>query len=301
MLARALGVGLGIVLALVGAGSARPATRMDAAASPHLTFFGDSVAEGIIDNPKAKQTVANGFDVDWQVAPCRRVDQASCPYNGVRPPNVVDVLNQLGTAVGPNVVVAVGYNDFIDQYAKNIETAVTLMEHLGVQRIFWLTLHIGHADYQQANDDILAAAAHHKSLIPVDWSTYSQGRTEWFQGDGIHLDYDGALALATFLRTSLARVLLTPAKSHGALHLLTRRLPDAHRGKRYGVKLTASGGRKPYVWTLPRKLPRGLRLRALGYIGGVPLAKPGTYKLVLRVRDAAGVAATRTFALRVLR
>jgi hypothetical protein len=300
VLARALGVGLGVVLALVGAGSARPATRIDAAAPPHVTFFGDSVAQAIIDNPKAKQAAAVGFDVDWEVAPCRRIEQLSCPYNGTRPPTMLDIVNAQGTAVGANVVVALGYNDYIDQYASNIEDAVSLLEHFGVKHIFWLTLHIGHADYATANNDILVAAARHKSIIPVDWNTYSQGHPEWFQGDGIHLDFDGAVAMATFIRTSLARVLLAPpAKSKGALRVLTTRLPDAHLGKRYGVRLNASGGRKPYIWTLPRRLPRGLALRPLGWIGGVPKAHSGTYAIVLRVRDAAGAAVTRRYTLRI--
>jgi lysophospholipase L1-like esterase len=299
VLVRAVGV-VATVLALAGAGPAAAATRADTAAPPHVTFFGDSVAEGIVDNPKAKQAIAEGFDMRFEVAPCRRVDQLSCPYNGVRPPNVVDVLNELGTGVGPNVVVAVGYNDFIDQYATNIETAVTLMERLGVKRIFWLTLHIGHSDYQIANDAILAAAARHKSLIPVDWNTYSQGHQGWFQDDGIHLDFDGAVAMATLVHTSLARLLLAPpAKSRGALRVLTTRLPDAQRGKRYGVRLNVTGGRKPYFWTLPRKLPPGLTLRTLGWLGGVPRAHAGTYAIVLRVRDAAGATVTRRFTLRI--
>jgi hypothetical protein len=302
VLARAAVVGLVAALALVGAKAASPTTRADVAAPPHVTLFGDSVAEGIIDNPPARAIVAKGFDVRFEVAPCRRVGNLSCPFNGVRPPNVIDVVNDVGSALGPTVVVAVGYNDYADQYATNIEDAVSLMEHFGVKRILWLTLHVGHADYQTMNDAILTAAAKHKSLIPVDWNTYSQPHPDWFQSDGIHVDFDGAVGMATLIHTSLQRLVLQPPKKARApLHVLTKRLPAARRGKLYGAPLAAAGGRRPYYWTLPRKLPGGLRLRPGGWIGGVPRAHAGTFAIVLRGRDAAGGSVTRRFALRIRR
>ena len=62
----------------------------------HVTLFGDSVAEAVVDNAQARKLVSTGVDMDLQVAPCRRVGQASCPYNGVRPPNVIDLAKQMG-------------------------------------------------------------------------------------------------------------------------------------------------------------------------------------------------------------
>jgi hypothetical protein len=299
VVARAAAVAVGALLAFSGAASVDGATRSGATA-PHVTFFGDSVAEGISDYAPARAIVTKGFDVRWQIAACRRVDQLSCPIDGVRPPNVIDVVNQLGSQLGPTVVVAVGYNDYADQYARNIANAVTLMEHVGVKRIFWLTLHVGHQDYLSMNDAILQAAAYHKALIPVDWNTYSQPHPEWFQSDGIHLTESGSPAMAAFIHTALARVLLKPAaKRRAPLHMVTTTLPEAHRGKVYGFLLKAAGGRRPYFWTLPRRLPHGLRLRASGWIGGKPMTHAGTFAVVLRVRDAAGAAATRRFALRI--
>lgn len=269
---------------------------------PHVTVFGDSVAEGVVDYAPAKTILTDGFNDLFEIAACRRIADLSCPFNGVRPPNVIDVVNQLGSAIGPNVVIAGGYNDYADHFAKTVNDAVTAMENAGVKRIFWLTLHVGHADYQSMNDALLMAAANHKSLIPVDWNTYAQAHPEWFQSDGIHLLEPGSIGMATYIHTALARVLLTtPAKARRPLRMLTTHLPDARKGKPYGIKLAVTGGRQPYFWTLPHKLPRGLRLRPSGWLGGAALAHPGTYAVVLRVRDAAGTTVTRRFSLRIHR
>jgi hypothetical protein len=40
-------------------------------------------------------------------------------------------------------------------------------------------------------------------ILIADWNSYSDGKP-WFAPDGIHLNTDGAFALARFLRTFLA-------------------------------------------------------------------------------------------------
>ena len=124
----------------------------------HVTVIGDSVADGIAGDSAAAATLGAGIDLDLEVAPCRRVDQDSCWVNGVQPQNVVQLVNTMGSKLGPNVVVAVGYNDFEDQYAANIETALTALKAAGVKRVWWLTLRAAHHGYVSMNADIVAAA-----------------------------------------------------------------------------------------------------------------------------------------------
>ena len=136
----------------------------------HVTLFGDSVAEAVADNARARQIVATGVDLDLEVAPCRRVGQDSCPYNGVRPPNVIDLAKRMGPSLGRTVIVAVGYNDFAQSYAQNIEDALAVFKQAGVKRVLWLTLRAAEHPYLSMNDDIVAAAAHHPELVVVDWN-----------------------------------------------------------------------------------------------------------------------------------
>ena len=50
------------------------------------------VAEVLDYATDAKQYLGQGLDVHWQLKVCRRLVQLSCPYQGVRPPTVLDVV-----------------------------------------------------------------------------------------------------------------------------------------------------------------------------------------------------------------
>ena len=298
-----LGV-LGAVL-LVCAASASvpaPARELRPAALPHVTLFGDSVAEGLTDWLPARKLLADGVDLELEVAPCRRVGQASCPFNGVRPPNVIDVVTSEGAKLGPTVIVAVGYNDFEDQYAKNVSDALDAMQKAGIKRVLWLTLRAARHSYLTMNDAIVAAAATHPSMLVVDWNLYSRSHPDWFQDDGLHLLPDGAMAMATLLHETLVKLGIPRGAAAPAparpVRVVTARLPAATKGKNYAAKLAATGGRKPYFWSLPHKLPKGLRLRPTGWLSGIP-RRTGSFAVEVRVRDVAGAAATKRLALRV--
>ena len=125
-----------------------------------------------------------GSDLDLEVAPCRRLVDQSCPPN---PPTVVEVIKRLGAAVGPTVVIAVGYNDFEDHYASEIDDALAALDAASVKRIFWLTLRAAHHPYINMNDEIDAAAAKHPNMSVIDWNVYSRSHPDWFQADGLHL------------------------------------------------------------------------------------------------------------------
>jgi hypothetical protein len=262
----------------------------------HMTLIGDSVADAMVGDRQAIAILNQEIDLDLEVAPCRRVDQDSCPINGVRPPNVVDLVQAMGSKLGPNVVVAVGYNDFEDQYAQNIETALAALRAAGVKQVWWLTLRAAHHPYVNMNDDIVAAAAKHPEMHVIDWNLYSRSHPEWFQTDGLHLLAPGSEAMATLIhQTMLSSGIALPAVS-----ITTAALPRAHAHKPYKASLAARGGLAPYKWSLLARAPKGIHLESSGAIIGRPAAT-GTDVLIVKVGDAGGSSDVRRIKLRVVR
>jgi putative Ig domain-containing protein len=280
-----------LALVVSTAGSARSAGLQ------HVTLIGDSVADAIAETGPAAAIAAQGVDLDLEVAPCRRVEGEGCPYQGVRPPSVVQLAQSMGPKLGANVVVSVGYNDFEDQYAGNLEDALAAFKAAGVKHVWWLTLRAAHHPYVTMNDDIVAAAQHHPELSVIDWNVYSRSHPDWFQTDGLHLVYPGAIAMATLIHRTLAAdgVAAPPPR------VTTTTLPPAHEGRAYTARLVAASGIAPYRWSLLERAPAGIHLEANGTITGTPQVRIGRYTFNVRVKDAAGSTATRRLTLRIAR
>jgi hypothetical protein len=261
----------------------------------HVTLIGDSVADAIGNTNSAIGIVKQGVDMDLEVAPCRRVEGEGCPVNGVRPPSVVQLAKAMGPKLGANVVVSVGYNDYEDQYAQNIDDALNAFKAAGVKHVWWLTLRAAHHPYVSMNDDIEAAAKTHPELTVIDWNVYSRSHADWFQDDGLHLLQPGADAMATLIHDSLldGGVALKPVRVD------TAALPVARRSKPYAARLQASNGLAPYRWSLLERAPKGLHLEADGRIIGKALAKPGVYAFNVRVKDSAASFDVRRLTLRI--
>jgi hypothetical protein len=297
------GVAAAVAVVVLLSGSAASARVQ--APLPHVTMFGDSIAEAIVENDPARAIVRQGVDLDFEVAPCRRLVEDSCPYNGVQPPTVIQVVKVLGPRMGATVIVTLGYNESADHFARNVEVALNAFEDAGVKRIIWLTLRAARHPYVDMNDSLVAAAAKHPSLLVVDWNLYSRSHPDWFQGDGIHLLDGGSKGMATLVHTTLEQLGIAAqpsrVKGTGRIRIATAHLPDAKRRRPYAAKLAAAGGRPPYFWSLPRRLPVGLHLRSTGWVSGIPKARPGRFELTLRVRDAPGTVATRRVTLRIRR
>lgn len=275
-------------LALVA--TASPGTS--SAPLPRVTVIGDSVAVAMGSDNQAVATMKQGVDLQLQLAACRRVDQDSCPYLGVRPPNVVSLVKSLGTQLGPTVVVAVGYNDFEDQYAGNIETALAALKQAGVKRALWLTLHAAYHSYLNMNDDIFAAAARHPEMTVVDWNVYALGHPTWFQSDNLHLTGAGAEAMASLIHQALVQLGIpvpqkAPPTAPPKLHVASFSLPEAVRRRPYSTLLRALGGTPPYRWSARSALPAGLKLSQAGRLAGVPRGRIGVFRLAVRVADSA--------------
>ena len=280
-----------LLVLLLGAGGA----QATAPELQHVTLIGDSVADAIPHDDQAVAILRQGIDLDLEVAPCRRVDQESCPSDGVRPPNVVQLVKSMGSKLGPNVVVSVGYNDLEDRYAGNIETALDALKSAGVKHVWWLTLRAAHHPYINMNDDIENAARNHPEMDVIDWNVYSRSHPDWFQDDGLHLLAPGSEAMATLIHTTLldAGVAVKPVR------VATTVLPVGRRAKTYAAKLSAVSGFAPYRWSLLARAPKGMHLEADGRIIGKPLVRPGTYVLNVRVKDSAWSFDTRRLTLRV--
>lgn len=281
------------------------ASGQPAAALPHVTVIGDSVAEAIAFSPDARSVLAEGIDLELELAACRRVGQASCPYNGVRPPTVIDLVSTMGSKLGATVVIAVGYNDFEAAYAGDIEDALGALRTAGVTRVLWLTLRANRQSYLSMNDDIRAAAAGHPEMTVVDWNLYSRSHPDWFQSDGLHLSGDGATAMATLLHQALSDLGVPsvdtspPAVAKKPLVIAPIRLVDGRVGKRYLARLSARGGTGPYRWSRSAgALPTGLRLTSDGRIVGLPVAA-GRFAITVKASDSHHASATRRIGLRI--
>ena len=157
-----VGVAAFVVLGAVAVG-ATAAARVQTKAQ-QVTLIGDSVADAIVGTSTAVAEARREVSLNLQVAPCRRIAGDSCPYNGVRPPNVIDLVQSLGPALGPNVVIAVGYNDHEDTFAQDLQSALTALEGAGAKHIFWLTLRAARHPYLTMNAALEAAAASHPDL-----------------------------------------------------------------------------------------------------------------------------------------
>jgi hypothetical protein len=288
-------VSVALVAAAAFAAGAPSAGRTHADGLQHVTLIGDSVADAIANDSQAVAIVRQGIDLDLEVASCRRVDQDSCSTNGVQPPNVVQLVKTMGSKLGPNVVISVGYNDFEDQYAQNIENALDALKAAGVKRVWWLTLRAAHHGYVNMNDDIVNAALHHPELSVIDWNVYSRSHPDWFQDDGLHLLAAGSHAMAGLIHTTL----IDDGIATRPVRVTTTALPVAHRGKRYAAELSATAGLAPYAWSLLARAPKGLHLEPSGAIVGMPLVRPGRYGMHVRVKDAAGSFDTQRLTLSV--
>jgi hypothetical protein len=224
---------------------------------------------------------------------CRRLSGVSCPYEGGNVPTLLDVVNTLGPQLGKVVLVEVGYNDDHDPFAQNVESSINALLQAGVTRILWANLRGFAQQWIDMNAVLDAAARRHPELTVIDWNGYSTNKWSWFQGDGIHLVHEGAVAMATLFRSAIDEALAPP------LAVRTSTLPVARIGHNYVARLVATGGIAPYTWRVTNgSLPRGLSLRPNGRIDGVA-RRTGSVHIVVAAIDSHGRAASRAELLRI--
>jgi putative Ig domain-containing protein len=270
--------------------------RAAADTPPRLTILGDSVLTAVEWNDAPLATLQHGFDTYMDIGVCRRIVAPSCPYEGGRVPTLMDVINAMGVRLGPTVLVEVGYNDELGTFSQDVDAAVQAMLRAGVRHILWANFPAT-SDQWVAMDHVLeGVASHYGQMTIVDWNGASRGQASWFQNDGVHLLYPGALAMAALFNSAVTQVLAPPVPPRP----LPAPLPTALVGRPYRAHLAADSGTAPYRWrSIAGPLPRGLRLLADGTISGVP-RRAVRRPLVLQVTDARGLVATEREMLVVL-
>ena len=241
MLARVLTAAVVAATAL-GATSALSANRQ----TTRVTIFGDSAAEVLDYVSDAKQYLGSGLDVNWELRVCRRLVQLSCPYQGVRPPTVLDVVQSAPNGgLGSIVVIDVGYNDYVDQYQSDMETVIKALAAKGVEHVIWTTLHEVRQDYRSINATIRAEAAKWPQVTIADWNAAAQGQN-WFNSRRDPPERLGRLgaraALAAADPRRLRRSVPSAARARDAADVRDHgdRERDSHRALR---RLEASGAR----------------------------------------------------------
>jgi hypothetical protein len=275
------------VVCVLAVGVSTASTR--SFAPPKVTVIGDSVLTGVLWYEEPLAALEEDLDVRMEVAVCRRLAAPSCTFEEQTPPNLVSLVRAKAADLGPTVVVEMGYNDSERTFAASVEQSIQALLRAKVTRILWVNLREARHPYVRMNDVLIAAARRHPEVTVLDWNRYSRSHPDWFQNDGLHVEPIGGLALAQFLHAGIVKALQSPPP----LRLVTERLPVARTGARYAARLTATGGRGPYRWTLAAgSLPAGLRLEKAGRIVGVP-RHAARVTLSLRVTDRSGASASR--------
>lgn len=163
-------------------------------------MFGDSVAESLDYVSEAREFLGDGLDLRLELSPCRRLVPPGCAYRGARPPSVLDVVESSSLAdLGNIVIVDVGYNDPPNNYDTDMAQVVNALALRGVGHVIWVTMREQSDGYREINEIIRAQARRRPQLHVADWEGVSRGK-DWFNPDGLHLNAEGALGLATLLR-----------------------------------------------------------------------------------------------------
>ena len=135
---------------------------------------------------------------------------------GARPPSVLDIVKESTLAqLGNIVVVAVGYNDPENNYETDMAQVVNALVDKGVGHVIWLTLREQTDDYRKINRTIEAQAPRWPELRVADWEAASRGK-DWFNPDGLHLNADGAIGMATLIRPFVLTACGSACKGLGA-------------------------------------------------------------------------------------
>jgi hypothetical protein len=198
---RAAAVVLAGVVALALALALALQAPAQASAKPRVTVIGDSVTASFNYVAAARRYLGKGLDLHSDAVVCRRLVAASCPFQGSTPSTALQVVTAEGHALGPVVVINVGYNDWVAVY--DVDRVMRALKAAGVRTVVWVTLKEvgGYASiYAQTNARIRSSGKRWRSsMVVADWNAYSRGKP-WFSEDGLHLSAAGAMRLARFLR-----------------------------------------------------------------------------------------------------
>lgn len=160
-----------------------------------------------------------GFKHTFALASCRRRVFTSCRnYNSYVPITLLQELENHPDGFG-TLIVATGYNDDDRAFREELDTIITRARSLGYERVVWLTLRsnvtyvspddAGFARVFGNNNETLAevvASGTYPELFIADWAAYARDQSEWFSGDGIHLQRRGTYAAGDYISRKMAHL-----------------------------------------------------------------------------------------------
>ena len=188
--------------------------------APHISLIGDSTLTGV--RWYADYGELERFNFVLSAESCRRTIEQSCiSREGYRSANVVSAMRTLDGELGDVLVIMSGYNDPIWTIDEAITAVVEEARSQGVDSVVWLSLRtsddVNYSDpqeqssintFREFNEQLVATAKASDGYLQVaDWATYSNGASEWFETDGVHLTARGADAVTTFIAGIVQRVL----------------------------------------------------------------------------------------------
>jgi len=182
----------------------RPITRSNL--NTNMAFIGDSVGNSIAHEGGSEfRRVTDGTFASQiiDVVDGRCTTKTACPgATGVA------VANSLPAGLDL-VVVELGYNDTVSNFANDIDAMMTALQSRDVQQVLWVNMadirtSRGNSVYGPANDALRAAQGRWPNLQVLDWDRVSDTseRVRWFS-DGVHLTATGQAEFALWLREQL--------------------------------------------------------------------------------------------------
>ena len=119
---------------------------------PRVTVIGDSITASFDYVPAARRYLGKGLDLRSDAVVCRRLVATSCSFQGSTPATALEVVGSQRRALGPVVVINVGYNDWAAVY--DVDRVMRALKAAGVRTVIWVTLReaTSYADvYAQSN------------------------------------------------------------------------------------------------------------------------------------------------------
>ena len=102
------------------------------ASKTRVTVIGDSIAASFDYVPAARRYLGKGLDLRSDAVVCRRLVATSCPFQGSTPSTALQVVGSKRSALGPVVVINVGYNDWPAVY--DVDRVMRALKAAGVRR-----------------------------------------------------------------------------------------------------------------------------------------------------------------------
>ncbi|MGV3244789.1 acyltransferase family protein [Staphylococcus sp. 11261D007BR] len=115
-------------------------------------------------------------------------------------PDIVDSQYQSYNTKDSDVVLELGTNgDFTKDQLEE------LLQRFDKANVYFVNVRVPRDYESHVNSLIAEAAKKHKNVHLVDWYSASEGHTEYFAYDGIHLEYEGSKALSELVQQEIKK------------------------------------------------------------------------------------------------